>query len=70
MTGDGRRAIGRADTPDSQSEMPENEKLRHLAGADNAVTSRDTRILVDQAAEPVASSDADVVACGRNGRTG
>jgi hypothetical protein len=50
--------------------MPENEKLRHLAGADNAVTSRDTRILVDQAAEPVASSDADVVACGRNGRTG
>ena len=30
-------------------------------GADNAVTSRDLRILVDQAAEPVASSDADVV---------
>lgn len=38
-------------------------------GADNAVTSRDLRILVDQAAEPVASSDADVVACGRDGRT-
>lgn len=28
-------------------------------GADNSITSRDLRILVDQAAEPVASSDAD-----------
>ena len=34
-------------------------------GAANAVTSRDLRIFVDQAAEPVASSDADVVAWGR-----
>ena len=34
-------------------------------GADNAVTSCDLRVLVDQAAEPVASSDADVVAGGR-----
>src|ERR1019366_1460481 len=34
-------------------------------GADNAVTLRDLRVLVDQAAEPVASSDADVVAWGR-----
>ncbi|MGD0928910.1 MAG: hypothetical protein ABR926_27380, partial [Streptosporangiaceae bacterium] len=30
-------------------------------GADNAVTSRDLRILVYQAAEPVSSPDADVV---------
>jgi len=30
-------------------------------GAENAVTSCDLRVLVDQAAEPVASSDADVV---------
>ena len=34
-------------------------------GADNAVTSCDLGILVDQAAEQVASSDADVVAWGR-----
>src|ERR1035438_10846929 len=37
----------------------------HPVGADNAVTSCDLRVLVDQAAEPVASSDADVVAGGR-----
>jgi hypothetical protein len=36
-------------------------------GADNAVTSCDLRILVDQAAKPVASSDADVVVRGRDG---
>src|ERR1017187_2038394 len=36
-------------------------------GADNAVTSRDLRILVDQATEPVASSDADVVLRRRGG---
>ena len=36
-------------------------------GADNAVTSCGLRILVDQAAELVASSDADVVVCGRDG---
>jgi hypothetical protein len=36
-------------------------------GADNAVTSRDLRILVDQATEPVTSSDADVVVRGRGG---
>jgi hypothetical protein len=33
-------------------------------GADNVVTSRDLRILVDQAAQPIASSDACVVAGG------
>jgi hypothetical protein len=33
----------------------------YRVGADNAVTSRDLQILVDQAAEPVASPDADVV---------
>src|ERR1035437_10612309 len=37
----------------------------HPVGADNAVTSCDLGILVDQAAEQVASSDADVVAWGR-----
>jgi hypothetical protein len=36
-------------------------------GADTSVTLRDLRILVDQAAEPVASSDADGVARGRGG---
>ena len=36
-------------------------------GADNAVTSRDLRILVDEAAEPGASSDADGVVRGRGG---
>jgi len=35
-------------------------------GADNAFTSCDLRILVEEAAEPVASSDADVVVCGRD----
>jgi hypothetical protein len=40
---------------------------REGVGADNSVTSRDLRILVDQAAEPVASSDADGVARGRGG---
>src|SRR6266581_3090043 len=35
-------------------------------GADNAVTSRDLGILVDQVAKVVASSDADVVAGGRD----
>ena len=35
-----------------------------LVGADNVVTSRDLRILVDQAAQPIASSDAYVVAGG------
>jgi len=39
-------------------------------GADNAVTSRDLGILVYQAAEPVASSDADVVFGGRGGDLG
>jgi len=36
-------------------------------GADNAVTSCDLRILVDEAAEPVASSEADGVVRGRHG---
>jgi hypothetical protein len=36
-------------------------------GADNSVTLRDLRILVDQAAEPVASSDADGVVRGGDG---
>jgi hypothetical protein len=40
---------------------------RRPVGADNAVSSRDLRILVDQAAEPVASSDADVAVRGRDG---
>ena len=31
-------------------------------GAENTVTSRDLRILVEEAAEPVASENADVVA--------
>jgi hypothetical protein len=35
-----------------------------LVGAGNVVTSRDLRILVDQAAQPIASSDAYVVAGG------
>jgi hypothetical protein len=39
-------------------------------GADNAVTSCDLRILVDQAAEPVASSDGDVVLRRRGGDLG
>jgi hypothetical protein len=36
-------------------------------GADNAVTSRDLQILVDQATKPVTSSDADGVVLGRRG---
>src|SRR2546429_9064332 len=36
-------------------------------GADNAVTSRDLRILVDQATKPVTSSDADFIVSGRDG---
>lgn len=36
-------------------------------GADNSITSRDLRILVDQAAEPVAFSDADALVRGRDG---
>src|ERR1019366_8605831 len=39
--------------------------LPRPVGADNAVTSRDLGILLDQAAEPVASPDAHVVAGGR-----
>jgi hypothetical protein len=38
-----------------------------LVGADNAVTSRDLRILVDQATKPVTSSDAGIVVRGRDG---
>ena len=41
------------------------EFYRCLVGGDNSVTSRDLGILVDRAAEPVASSDADGVARGR-----
>jgi len=37
------------------------EKLLIVWVPKNAVTSCDLRVLVDQAAEPVASSDADVV---------
>ena len=36
-------------------------------GADNSITSRDLRILVDQAAEPVAFSDADASPPGATG---
>jgi hypothetical protein len=35
-------------------------------GAENAVTSCDLRTLADQAAKPVASSDANVVVCRRD----
>ena len=37
-----------------------------LVGADEAVTSCDLRILVEEAAKPVASLNADVVVCGRD----
>ncbi len=60
-----RRVIDAAPVP-GVSGAPEQaeEILAGLAdrvGADNAVTSRDLRILVYQAAEPVSSPDADVV---------
>src|ERR1039457_5241427 len=44
-----------------------NSLVESPVSADNAVTSRDLRILVDQATEPVASSDADVVLRRRGG---
>jgi hypothetical protein len=36
--------------------------VRRPVGADNAVSARGLRILVEEAAEPAASSDADVIA--------
>src|ERR1022692_738644 len=39
----------------------ENPGAAEPVGADNAVTSCDLRILVDQAAEPVASANADII---------
>jgi hypothetical protein len=52
------------------AELAGEHPLAEPVGADNAVTSRDLRILVDQAAEPVASSDAEVVLRRRGGDLG
>src|ERR1035438_8205222 len=52
------------------AELAGEHPLAEPVGADNAVTSRDLRILVDQAAEPVASSDAEVVVGRRGGDLG
>src|ERR1039458_9609889 len=52
------------------AELAGEHPLAEPVGADNAVASRDLRILVDQAAEPVASSDAEVVLRRRGGDLG